>query len=244
MKSSFLATKSVSQLSSTSAPPACGDQAGGGLALGAALGRLGGTLDAQQLDGLVEVAVGLLERLLAVHHPGAGRSRSFLTSAAVKLAMSVLRLPVSVGAGRAARLVSGPAPSAASSARLGARRSAAARRSGLGRGLAAALGGLLGRGLGGRLLGGRPRRPAPRPRSSAAGSSARPRLRLLGTASAAGSSAASVAAPVASEAASPASAARRGGLGGLLGVAAEQLALPLGQRLLGADAPRRRRRRP
>ena len=49
-----------------------GDQTGGRLALGAALRRLGGALDAQDLDGLVEVAVGLVERLLAVHHAGAG----------------------------------------------------------------------------------------------------------------------------------------------------------------------------
>src|SRR6478752_119016 len=31
-----------------------------------------GALDAEQLDRLVEVAVGLLEGLLAVHHPGTG----------------------------------------------------------------------------------------------------------------------------------------------------------------------------
>ena len=48
-----------------------GDQALGGGALGA-LTHVLGTLDAQDLDGLVEVAVGLLQGLLAVHHPGAG----------------------------------------------------------------------------------------------------------------------------------------------------------------------------
>ena len=42
--------------------------AGGPLA---ALGGLGLALDPQQLDGLLHVAVGLLERGLAVHHPGA-----------------------------------------------------------------------------------------------------------------------------------------------------------------------------
>ena len=49
-----------------------GDQTGRGGALGTTLGSLGGTLDAENLDGLVEVAVGFLERLLGVHHPGAG----------------------------------------------------------------------------------------------------------------------------------------------------------------------------
>ena len=49
-----------------------GDQAGRRGALGATLGGLGGTLDAEHLDGLVEVAVGFLEGLLGVHHPGAG----------------------------------------------------------------------------------------------------------------------------------------------------------------------------
>jgi hypothetical protein len=55
-----------------------GDEAGGGLPLGAALGGLGGALDAEQLDGLVEVAVGLVERLLAVHHAGAGELAELL----------------------------------------------------------------------------------------------------------------------------------------------------------------------
>ena len=49
-----------------------GDQSGRRLALGAALGGLRRAGDAQDLDRLVEVAVGLGERLLGVHHPGAG----------------------------------------------------------------------------------------------------------------------------------------------------------------------------
>src|SRR5215213_6311292 len=47
------------------------DQAVAGGALGA-LADILRALDAQQLDGLLDVAVGLLERPLAVHHPGAG----------------------------------------------------------------------------------------------------------------------------------------------------------------------------
>ncbi len=49
-----------------------GDQALGGGALGA-LADVLGALDAQQLDGLVEVAVGLDQRVLAVEHAGAGQ---------------------------------------------------------------------------------------------------------------------------------------------------------------------------
>src|SRR4051794_34245392 len=49
-----------------------GDQPGGGGALGAPLLGLRGTLDAEDLDGLVEVAVSLLKCLLAVHHARAG----------------------------------------------------------------------------------------------------------------------------------------------------------------------------
>src|SRR5690606_25527435 len=49
-----------------------GDQTGGGLTLGAALGGLCGTRDAEHLDRLVEISVGLGERLLGVHHAGAG----------------------------------------------------------------------------------------------------------------------------------------------------------------------------
>ena len=47
------------------------DDAVGGLAV-SALGLLRETRDAQELDGLVEVALGLGERLLALHHAGAG----------------------------------------------------------------------------------------------------------------------------------------------------------------------------
>ena len=54
-----------------------GDQAVGRVALGA-LADVLGALDAQELDGLVEVAVGLLERLLAVHHSGAGEVAELL----------------------------------------------------------------------------------------------------------------------------------------------------------------------
>src|SRR3954454_983685 len=49
-----------------------GDQPGGCRPLRATLLGLGGTLDAQDLDGLVEVAVGLLQCFLAVHHARAG----------------------------------------------------------------------------------------------------------------------------------------------------------------------------
>src|SRR5579875_3576484 len=49
-----------------------GDQAVGGGALGAALGGLRLALDAEDLERLVEVAVGLVESLLALHHSGAG----------------------------------------------------------------------------------------------------------------------------------------------------------------------------
>ena len=48
-----------------------GDDAFGGLALGALVGHLLALL-AEQLDGGVEVTVGLFEGLLAVHHPDAG----------------------------------------------------------------------------------------------------------------------------------------------------------------------------
>ena len=48
-----------------------GDQTLEGIALGA-LAHVLRALDAQDLDGLLEVARGLVERLLAVEHPGAG----------------------------------------------------------------------------------------------------------------------------------------------------------------------------
>src|SRR4051812_42870321 len=49
-----------------------GDQPSGCRPLRSTLLGLGGTLDAQDLDGLVEVAVGLLQCFLAVHHARAG----------------------------------------------------------------------------------------------------------------------------------------------------------------------------
>ena len=70
-----LATKSVSQLSSRSAPtpsPTWPRPGRWTAVRPVALADVLGALDAQELDGLVEVAVGLLERLLAVHHAGAG----------------------------------------------------------------------------------------------------------------------------------------------------------------------------
>ena len=77
-KTSLRATKSVSQLSSTSAPilPSWLDVARDDAFLrrctaGALLG-LGDALLAQALDGLLHVAVVFLERLLAIHHAGAG----------------------------------------------------------------------------------------------------------------------------------------------------------------------------
>src|SRR5664279_2776232 len=48
------------------------DQPVGGYALLPTLGSLGLTLDSQDLQRLVELAIGLHERLLALHHPGAG----------------------------------------------------------------------------------------------------------------------------------------------------------------------------
>ena len=54
-----------------------GDEAVGGGAAGP-LADVLGTLDAQELDGLVEVAVSLVERLLAVHHAGAGEVAELL----------------------------------------------------------------------------------------------------------------------------------------------------------------------
>ena len=72
---SVRATKSVSQFSSTSAavPPSTvvADEAFGGDAAGL-LGGGGEALLAEDLLGLVDVAVRLFERALAVEHPGAG----------------------------------------------------------------------------------------------------------------------------------------------------------------------------
>ena len=76
-KSAFLATKSVSQSSSSSAPSLLTTRP---LVVGAleALADVLGALDAQELDGLVEVAVGLGQGLLAVHHAGAGEVAELL----------------------------------------------------------------------------------------------------------------------------------------------------------------------
>ena len=49
-----------------------GNQAFGGRAL-CTLADVLGALDAQQLDGLVEVAIGLNQRVLRVEHPSAGQ---------------------------------------------------------------------------------------------------------------------------------------------------------------------------
>ena len=90
--SSFLATKSVSQLSSISAPSAAATRPLLAVRSAPRFLHLGLALDAQELDGLVEVAVGLLEGLLASIIPAPVASRSFLTSAAVKFAMSFVSL--------------------------------------------------------------------------------------------------------------------------------------------------------
>ena len=71
---SLRATKSVSELTSTTAPPCLrgdADQALGGDAAGL-LGGLRQALLAQPVDGLLDVALGLGQRGLAVHHAGAG----------------------------------------------------------------------------------------------------------------------------------------------------------------------------
>jgi len=54
------------------------DEAVAGLALGAAGGGLGRALDAQGLGGELEVAVVLLQGLLALHHPRAGEVAELL----------------------------------------------------------------------------------------------------------------------------------------------------------------------
>ena len=74
-KSSLRATKSVSELISTIAPTPLprrdADQTFGGLAAGL-LGGLGQALLTQPVDRRLDIAVGLAQRLLAVHHAGAG----------------------------------------------------------------------------------------------------------------------------------------------------------------------------
>ncbi len=71
----FLATKSVSELTSTSTPTVpsslSGQQAGGGLAA-LALGQGLQALQADDLESLLGVAVSLGQSLLDVHHAGAG----------------------------------------------------------------------------------------------------------------------------------------------------------------------------
>ena len=73
-----------------------GDHALDVLAVGAG-GGLGQALLPQHLGGGVEVAVGFDERLLGVHHPGAGGLRSAWTSLAVKSAIGDSGLLVRFG---------------------------------------------------------------------------------------------------------------------------------------------------
>ena len=75
LNTSPLATKSVSQLSSTSAPtsPSTSTSIAALVGLAArALGRARDALLTQPVLGALHVAFALLERLLAIHHPGAG----------------------------------------------------------------------------------------------------------------------------------------------------------------------------
>ncbi len=78
---SLRATKSVSEFTSTMAPrvPSTtdADEALGGHAAGL-LGGLGEATGAQPVDCGFHVAIGLFERLLAVHHPHAGQVAEFL----------------------------------------------------------------------------------------------------------------------------------------------------------------------
>ena len=90
---SLRATKSVSELTSTSAPVVPfdreADEAFGGDA-GRFLGGLGQALGAQPIDGRFHVAVGGGKRCLAVHHAYAGFLAQVLHHAAVISAMIVL----------------------------------------------------------------------------------------------------------------------------------------------------------
>ena len=90
-KLSLRATKSVSEFTSTIAArwPADldGDEALGGDAAGL-LGGLGEALLAQPVDRGLDVAVGLVERALAVHHARAGLLAQLLHHAAVMFAMA------------------------------------------------------------------------------------------------------------------------------------------------------------
>ncbi len=72
---SFLATKSVSEFTSTATPLRAVDgDADQAFGRGAArlLGGGGEALGAQPVDGGFHVALGLVQRLLAIHHAGAG----------------------------------------------------------------------------------------------------------------------------------------------------------------------------
>ena len=80
-KSSFLATKSVSEFTSTTRTAGALD-GDADEALGRrTAGLLGGgseTLGTQPVDGGFHVAIGFRKRLLAIHHPGAGALAEFL----------------------------------------------------------------------------------------------------------------------------------------------------------------------
>ncbi len=212
MNSSFLATKSVSQLSSTSAPPAVATRPAEAVRSAPRFFGLGLALDAQDLDGLVEVAVGLLRAFLLSIMPAPVWSRSFLTSAAV-IAMSLHSLVLSWGSGGGAPAAArGVVPRAADRVRPGSRRPSA-RPPG-----ASAVG--LGLGSSAFASAGASVASAA---SVAAGvaSAASVDAPVASAAGATGASAAAVSPPVAATAACSAS-------------PCEQLALPLGQRLLGA----------
>ena len=147
-----------------------------------ALADVLGALDAQELDGLVVVAVGLGERLLAVHHAGAGGVAETLD-----VGCGEVSHVTSSGSGGGARAWCGraAAPSRRSAGTAPADQAAGAgvalgRCSGLGRRSGLGGSGGLGRsgGLGGAAR--RPRRPGPRRR--------RPPVRSSRSQSASGSS--------------------------------------------------------
>ena len=118
VNSALRPTKSVSQLTSTSTPilPSSAHERGdGALVRGAAglLGERGQAARAQDVDGRVDVAVGLGERLLAVHHARAGALAELLDHAGgdlshryasrrsvsrVRRVMAVTRVLVAAGA--------------------------------------------------------------------------------------------------------------------------------------------------
>ena len=126
---SFLATKSVSQLSSIIAPSAAATRPL--LAVRSAPRSLPwSALDAQELDGLVEVAVGLLQRLLGVHHPGAGGVAELLDVRGGEVGHASLSRSLSVGV-VVSRASAGARRGRAG--RRGVRRQAVSRRLGSGR---------------------------------------------------------------------------------------------------------------